>query len=117
MSDSSGLAGIVDSYLDLLWSLDPVAATGAGVHEHDHRLGTHGEEDVRRYVAALKSIGNSLEGAAVESLADEVDRTALLGAVRFTVHRYEQEKPHVRNPTFWISHVFDGLYLLLTLDT
>lgn len=113
MTSTTALTPLVDSYLDLKWNMDPVEATAAGVASHDGRLGAFGEDDVRQYIAALKSIGGYLEECVVETLQDEVDRTALLGDLRHAVHLFEKERPHVRNPTFWVSHVLEGLYLLL----
>jgi hypothetical protein len=110
---ASTLEQLAESYCDLLWNLDPVAATAAGVARYDDRLGLYAEDDVRRYMAAFKSLGSSLEECEVESLGDEIDRTALLGQIRTTVHRFESEEPHVRNPIFWVSHVLEGLHLLL----
>jgi hypothetical protein len=107
------LQQLVESYCDLLWNLDPVAATAAGVTRYDGRLGRYADEDIQRYVAAFKSLGNSLEDCEVETLDDEVDRTALLGQIRTSIHQFEREQPHVRNPTFWASHVLEGLHLLL----
>jgi uncharacterized protein (DUF885 family) len=95
--------------------MDPVAATAAGVVRYDHRLGVFGTEDVKHYVAALKSLGGALEECDVESLDDEIDRTALLDEVRFTTYLFEREQPHVTNPTFWLTHALDGLYFLLAL--
>jgi len=113
VTSTTALTQLVDSYLDLKWTVDPVEATAAGVASHDGRLGSFGEDDVRQYVAAFKSIGSYLEECPVDTLQDEVDRTALLGDLRHTVHLLEREQPHVRNPTFWVSHVLEGLYLLL----
>ncbi len=115
MSGSSTFDELVDSYLDLRWNMDPVAATAAGLKQHDSRLGLFGVEDVQRYLAALKSLGNALEECAVGSLEEEIDRTALLDELRFTIYRFEQEQPHVVNPTFWLTHALDGLYFLLVL--
>ena len=115
MSTTATFTNIVDSYLDLRWNLDPVAATAAGVIEHDHRLGTHGEDEIRQYLAALKSVASGIEEAEPEGLQGEIDRTALLDDARCMIHWLDQEQPHVRNPTFWISHVLDGLFQLLVL--
>jgi len=110
---TSEFAQLVDSYLDLKWHLDPVEATSAGLQEHDHRLGAFGEDDLKQSLAALKSLGSALESAVTESLQDEIDRTALLNELRVTVNRFEHERQQERNPLFWISHVLEGLYLLL----
>jgi hypothetical protein len=116
VSTTAAFTNIVDSYLDLRWNLDPVAATAAGVVEHDHRLGTHGEDDVRQYVAALKSETDAMEDVEPDSLQGEIDRTALLDDARVMIHRLDKEQPHVRNPNFWVSHVLEGLYQLLVLQ-
>ena len=44
----------------------------------------------------IKSLGSSLEECEVESLEDEIDRTALLCQIRTTIHRFEDEEPHTR---------------------
>jgi hypothetical protein len=113
---TAAFTNIVDSYLDLRWNLDPVAATAAGVVAHDYRLGTHGEDEIRQYVAALKSETNAMEEVEPDGLQGEIDRTALLDDARFMIHRLEKEQPHVRNPNFWVSHVLEGLYQLLVLQ-
>jgi hypothetical protein len=92
--------------------MDPVEATGAGLSQHDERLGSYGAEDVEQYLAALKSLAGALEEVTVESIDDEIDRTALLNDARVTVRRFERERPHEHNPLFWLGHALDGLYLL-----
>lgn len=115
MSPTPALAELVDSYLDLRWTMDPVDATEAGVTAYDGRFAAYATEELQRYLAALKSVAGALEECALESLEDEIDRTALLGEIRVTIHRFEREQPHVRDPGFWVSHLLQGLYLLLAL--
>jgi uncharacterized protein (DUF885 family) len=110
---SGEFSHLVESYLDLRWHLDPVEATGAGVTQHDQNYGDYEAEDLKRSLAALRSLSGALEALATDSLADEVDRTGLLNDIRVTLNRFEQERPQERNPLFWISHALDGLYLLL----
>jgi len=116
VSTTAAFADLVDSYLDLRWNLDPVAASAAGLTAYDHRLGAHGEDEIQRYVAALKSLTGAMEEAESDGLEHEIDRTALLDQARFTIHWLERERAHVRNPTFWTSHVLEGLYQLLVLQ-
>jgi hypothetical protein len=104
---------LVDSYLDLKWQINPVDATAVGLAQHDHRLGAFGQAEMGQYLAALKSVAGALEGTTVDSLADEIDRTALLNDARVTAHVFHHERPHERNPAFWVTHALDGLYLLL----
>ncbi len=107
------LSDLVQSCLDLRWNFDPVAATAAGIGDYDGRLGAYGDDDVKRYVAALKSSAGSLEECTPESLDDEIDRTALLDDLRVSIHRFSRERPHHRDPGFWVEHMLDGLYMLL----
>jgi uncharacterized protein (DUF885 family) len=111
----ASLAELTASCFDLRWQIDPVAASAAGLQEHDHRLGAFGVDEVRAQVAALTSFGSALEELNAGSLDDEIDRTALLYDTRIAVHRYTKEKPHVVNPGFWLNHVLEGLHLLLAL--
>ncbi len=115
MTDPGTLEHLVESYLDLRWNMDPVTATAAGIAEYDHRLGVWGVDDIKQYLAALKSIGSALEECDLDGLEDEIDRTAVLGELRFTIDRFEREQPHLRNPAFWVSHMLEGLYLLVAL--
>jgi uncharacterized protein (DUF885 family) len=109
----SPLDALVDSYLDLLWHFDPVAATGSGVQVHDHELGRYTAAEITSHIAAFRSIAGALEEVAVDDLDDEIDRTALLNEIRALVYRLEHERTAVRNPGFWLSHALDGLHLLL----
>jgi uncharacterized protein (DUF885 family) len=105
---------LCQSYLDLRWHLDPVAGSFAGATEYDNRLGQFGEESIGEYLVALRSIGAAVEDLEVEDLQDEIDRTALLGDIRVTQFRFESERPEVRNPSFWLSHLFEAMYTLLS---
>ncbi len=115
MTRAAALDHLADSYLDLRWNMDPVAATRAGIAAYDGRLGAYGSDELRGSLAALKSVASALEECTTDSLEDEIDRTALLDEIRVTVHEFEREQPHVRDPGFWVSHVLEGLYLLLAL--
>jgi len=112
MSDAT-LASLTQSYLDLRWHLDPVAATAAGVCDHDHRLGSFTDEAVRQHVAAFRALAGALEELELDALDDEIDRTAILNDVRVTVHRFVTERVHRTNPSWWLEHPLEGLYHLL----
>ena len=111
----SEFSKLVDSYFDLKWQMDPVEATGAGVSAQDHRLGSYDAQSISEYLAALKSIAGALEACEVDTIDDEIDRTALLNDVRVAIHRFEVERPHERDPAFWATHALEGVYLLLAL--
>jgi hypothetical protein len=101
------------AYFDLRWHLDPVAATQAGVKAHDDRYGRYGASALAPYLAALKALAAALEESTAAGLDDEIDRTALLNEIRVTVRRFERERPQVKNPGFWLSHLLGGLHFLL----
>jgi hypothetical protein len=101
------------SYLDLKYHFDPVAASAAGLVAQDSRLGSFDANATREHLAALRSLTGALEELEPEELNEEIDRTALLGEMRSTVFRFEYERPNVRNPGFWLSHLLQGLYTLL----
>jgi Bacterial protein of unknown function (DUF885) len=101
------------SYLDLRWNFDPSAATAAGVTTEDHRLGQFDASSMRTHLAAFRSIAGAAEQLEVDDPNEEIDRTAFLDEVRITIFRFELEKPHVHNPAFWLSHLFEAVYGLL----
>ncbi|MBA3445824.1 MAG: DUF885 domain-containing protein [Gemmatimonadales bacterium] len=111
---ASAVDDLCRSYLDLKYHFDPASASAAGSVAHDCRLGSFDEESVRAHLAALRSLTGAVEELEPEELYHEIDRTALLGEMRATIFRLEHERPHVRNPAFWLSHLLQGLYALLS---
>ena len=102
------------SYLDLKYHFDPAAASAAGLVSHDSRLGRFDTDTTREHLSALRAVAAAIEEFETEDLQAEIDRTALLGEIRCSIFRLEHEQPHVRNPAYWLSHVFQGLYVLLS---
>jgi hypothetical protein len=111
---SSPVDDLCRSYLDLKYHFDPAGASAAGLVSEDSRLGRFDAETTRGHLSALRSVSGAIEELEPDNLQDEIDRTALLGEIRSTIHRFQHERPHVRNPGFWLSHLFQGLYSLLT---
>ncbi|MEP6690308.1 MAG: DUF885 family protein [Gemmatimonadaceae bacterium] len=109
---SPSLASVIDGYLDLRWRMNPVAATMAGVHEHDGRLADWSETGVREFAAAVRSYTVSLEEADADTLDDEIDRTAVLHAARHDLLVLEREQPFTRDPTLHVGQVTSGIALL-----
>jgi hypothetical protein len=101
------------SYLDLKFHFDPAAASVAGLVSHDSRLGRFDSGTMREHLSALRSVAGAVEELESDDLQAEIDRTALLGEIRTAIFRLEHERPHVRNPAYWLSHVFHGLYAVL----
>lgn len=101
------------SYFDLRWHFDPGAATNAGITAQNERLGDYDVDSMRVHIAAFRSLSLAIEALESDSLQEEIDRTALLNEIRATVFRFEQEQPHVKNPIFWLSHLYEALYSLM----
>src|ERR687890_1274221 len=110
----SSVDDLCRSYLDLKYHFDPAAASSAGLVAQDGRLGRFDGGAVREHVSALRSVAGAVEELEVDDLQDEIDRTALLGELRATIHRLEHERPHERSPIFWVNHIFQGLYAVLS---
>ncbi len=113
LTANQALEDLTNSYLDLRWQFDPVQATAAGLYEFDQRLGSFGLQRVEDNLAAFRSIANAIEELSLDSVEDELDRTTLVNEIRVVINRFTHEQPHVRNPEFWLSHLLQGLYLLL----
>ena len=110
MRELDRLAG---SYLDLLWHFDPAAASAAGFVSADGRLGQFDAETMRTHMAAFRATAAAIEELEVEELADEIDRTALLEDLRATMARLDDDRPHARDPGFWLTHLVDALAALM----
>jgi uncharacterized protein DUF885 len=111
---SSPVDDLCRSYLDLKYHFDPAGASAAGLVSEDGRLGNFDADTTHQHLSALRSVTGAIEELDPEDLQSEIDRTALLGEIRSTIYRFKYERPHVRNPGFWLSHLFQGLYSLLT---
>jgi Bacterial protein of unknown function (DUF885) len=110
----SAVDDLCRSYLDLKYHFDPAAASSAGLIEADSRLGRFDRDTTREHISALRSVSGAIEELDSLDLQAEIDRTALLGEIRSTIYRLTDERPHVRNPGLWLTHLFQGLYSLLT---
>jgi hypothetical protein len=100
------------SYLDLKWHFDPAAGAMAGAASAAGRLGHFDPASLREHLAAFRAIEAGIEELDVDDTADELDRTALLDDVRVTIFRIQHERPHERNPAFWLRHLCDALWSL-----
>jgi uncharacterized protein (DUF885 family) len=106
-------ADLYRSYLDLRWHFDPAAATSQGVPTHDERLADYTPDRIREQVAAFKAIAGALEQLEIVDPQEEIDRTAFLDELRITVARFERERPHVHDPSFWLGHLYGAFQALL----
>ncbi|HET6777368.1 MAG TPA: DUF885 domain-containing protein [Gemmatimonadales bacterium] len=116
MTLNSSVDDLCRSYLDLKYHFDPAAASAAGLVSEDSRLGRFDVDSTREHLSALRSVMGAIEELDADDLQREIDRTALLGEIRSTIYRLEFEQPNRRNPAFWLLHLFQALYSLLTRD-
>jgi uncharacterized protein (DUF885 family) len=114
---SDRLADVLEGYLDLRWRINPVEGTYVGRHEFDSELPHFDAATLREYTAAMRAYATSLEETEVESLDDEIDRTAALHAARHDLLALEREKPHARNPSHALLHALNGIHLLLVRES
>jgi uncharacterized protein (DUF885 family) len=110
---SAPLSAVIGGYLDLRWRLDPVEATFHGLSEFDGMFAAYDAESVREQIAALVAYENAIEEAEAETLADEIDRTAVLHSLRHDVLLLSRERRFVHNPAYHLMHAVSGIFLLL----
>src|SRR3954447_4483858 len=101
----SAVDRLLDSYLDLRWHFDPAAASAAGVTTADDKLGRFDAASMRQHLAAFHAMAAAVEDLEVEELVEQIDRTALLDDIRTVTARFEQERPQVQDPGFWLEHL------------
>ena len=102
------LTELAQSYVDLRWHLDPVAASRAGIRAYDDRFGRFAADALRPHIAALKALTGALEELEPDTLDAEIDQTALLNDVRVQLYRYERERVFARDPTQWVQRIVEG---------
>lgn len=110
---SAPLSAVMGGYLDLRWRLNPVEATFHGVTEFDGMFAAYDAESVREQLAALVAYENAIEEAGAETLAEEIDRTAVLHSLRHDLLVLGQERQFAHDPSFHLMHAVNGIFLLL----
>ena len=111
---SAPLSAVMSGYLDLRWRLNPVEATFHGVTEFDGLFAAYDAESVREQLAALVSYENAIEEADAQTLAEEIDRTAVLHSLRHDQLMLGKERQFVHDPSLHLMHAVNGIFLLLT---
>ena len=101
---SAPLSAVMSGYLDLRWRLNPVEATYHGVTDFDGMFAAYDAESVREQLAALVSYENAIEEAEAETLADEIDRTAVLHSLRHDLLLLGMERKFAHDPSFHLMH-------------
>lgn len=104
-------------YLDLRWRLNPVEATFHGLSEFDALYAAYDADSVRAQLAALVAYENAIEEAEADTLAEEIDRTAVLHSLRHDMLLLGKERQFVHDPSYHLMHAVNGIFLLLARAT
>jgi hypothetical protein len=91
-----------------------VEATFHGLTDFDGLFASYDDASVREQLDALASYENAIEEAEAETLSEEIDRTAVLHALRHDLLVLGRERPFARNPAYHLWHAVNGIFLLLT---
>lgn len=110
---SAPFSAVLGGYLDLRWRLNPVEATFHGVPEFDGLFAQYDAESVREQLAALVSYENAIEEADAGTLAEEIDRTAVLHSLRHDMLLLGKERQFAHDPAYHLLHAVNGIFLLL----
>ncbi|MEP7065636.1 MAG: DUF885 domain-containing protein [Gemmatimonadota bacterium] len=114
---SAPLSAVMSGYIDLRWRLNPVEATFHGVTEFDGMFAAYDPASVGEQLAALVAYENAIEEADAETLADEIDRTAVLHSLRHDLLLLGKERQFVHDPSYHLMHAVNGFFLLLARRT
>src|SRR5919201_1212676 len=108
---------LVRSFVYDRFALDPVAATVAGVHEHDHEYGDHTAAGYAARRAFSESSLTRFERAGGEELdpAQRIDRDLILAELRGerALHSFERWR---RDPGLYPGLITRGAYYLVTRE-
>jgi uncharacterized protein (DUF885 family) len=114
----SKLDSLTEQLLRSLVELEPVEATGLGLHDSDHRLPDvtlpAWEERVERFRGLLAQA----EALAPERLepAERIDRDILLGGLRVRLHEILELRLPQRNPAWYTGLLTHSVFYLLLRD-
>jgi len=112
----STLAELVPTFLEEAFRLDPVAATNAGIHEHDARWPDWSSAGIAEALAWGDGWRERLTALGPDLGADEaIDRDRLLLVLdndRFAADLAED----TWNPQVWVYRLGDGLFTLLARE-
>jgi uncharacterized protein (DUF885 family) len=114
-SASPRLKELTDKLLESIVELEPVEATGLGLHASDHRLPDASvpafEQREERW-RSLLALCEQVPDAELEP-AERIDRDLAAGQLRVRLHDLVTRLEPQRNPTYYTSTVTASVFLLL----
>lgn len=111
-------AARVDAFFDAYFALDPISATGAGMHAHDGRWPDVTEAGRRARLAFADTWTAELEAiSAADLTTDEaVDRDVILGVLRAIRFDETDLREDAWSPMTWVYLVGEGFFGLISRD-
>jgi len=102
---------IIDDYLEH----DPIKATLAGLHDHDHRLPDLTSDGFKAADLRAKAYLATLARFAIDRLSDaqRIDRAILVSRFETDVREYAQLEHHRHDPSLYPNIALMGVYSLL----
>ena len=113
MSDIFTLA---DRYIDSFAALDPIAATGWGIRDHDHRLTDYSPQGHDAVIDLLRSTLRDLDRVTIAKDSDRVAKEVMRERLQTSVDQYvagesERDLSVLRSPHGSIRQAFDLMRL------
>lgn len=105
---------IVDDYLEH----QPVQATLAGLHEHDHRLPDLSADGFHDADLRAKAYLATLDRFPADALTaqDRIDRALLVAHFSTAIREYAERAPHRHDPSLYSDTAVMGVYSLVAHD-
>jgi uncharacterized protein (DUF885 family) len=111
-------ATAVDGFLDALFALDPILATGVGHHAHDGEwpdLSPGGRDRRLAFVDEWSSTFGGLNDASL-TIDEQVDRDLLLAELESQRFGDTELREECWSPLWWVYLVGEGFFALLSRD-
>ncbi|MFP4233307.1 MAG: DUF885 domain-containing protein [Nitriliruptoraceae bacterium] len=110
------LAKVIDDYLEATFTLDPVAASDLGVHDHDHELGVFDADRMaehRDHLVATIAALRAIDPAGLSQL-EALDHTIALSEAEVDLRRHDDQRVWERAPYWYAERLGDALSTLMT---
>lgn len=105
----------VDAFFERYFAFNPTAASGAGLHEYDGRLGPRDRDAIETYMADLEDLEARFEAFDPAALTDDqrLDRRLILREIRGDLFWLREVETWRKNPRFYSAQMDVSRLLLL----
>jgi uncharacterized protein (DUF885 family) len=108
----SALAALVGDFFAYWWEEHPTQATAAGIHRYDDRLERFDPASLRSRALRLRGFIEAFERARPGSGGEALDRSLMLGNLKWELLELEQVGSHRSNPARYVELILNALYLM-----